>query len=85
MIDKEKHPVGWALLMYELEDAHEHLGKLIREMASNHEYGGGNFRIDLAHVYAHLNMAWHRRNSEEDLSDDDHEIADRFPSDLKPL
>ncbi|MFC0682538.1 hypothetical protein ACFFGH_32305 [Lysobacter korlensis] len=85
MIDKEKHPVGWALLMYELEDAHEHLGNLIRKMASDPAYGEGNFQVDLGHVYAHLNMAWHRRNTEEDLSDEELEIADRFPADLKPL
>ena len=29
MINQEKHPVGWALLMYELEDAQNHLAQLI--------------------------------------------------------
>src|SRR5690606_11589445 len=47
MISKDKDPVGWALLMYELEDAQEHLANLIAEMARDPEYGEENLRIDL--------------------------------------
>ena len=34
MINRDLHPAGWAALVYELEDAHEHLGQLIKAPAS---------------------------------------------------
>ena len=85
MIERDKHPVGWAMLMYELEDAHEHLGNLIRQIASDPGYGEEDFRVDLGHVYAHLNLAWHSRNVQEGLSDEEREVAVRFPTDLSPV
>lgn len=35
MISKEGAPVAWAALMYELEDAQEHLAALISIMSSD--------------------------------------------------
>jgi hypothetical protein len=32
MINLRDHPIGWAQMMFNLEDAHEHLGRLIQEM-----------------------------------------------------
>lgn len=32
MIDRGCSPVGWAMLMYELDDAHEHLGNLLKHL-----------------------------------------------------
>ena len=83
MINKSEHPVGWALLMYELTDAQEHLARLVADMDSDPDYGEGNLRVDLAHVYAHLNRAWHRREVEEDLPDGGFEAASQFPKDLE--
>lgn len=85
MIDKEKDPVGWAALMYELEDAHEHLGRLIAEMESDPDYDEVNFRIDLGHVYSHLNRAWHGRNDREGQLQPDWHAASQFPRDLEPI
>lgn len=85
MIDKEKDPVGWAALMYELEDAHEHLGRLIAEMESDPDYDEVNFRIDLGHVYSHLNRAWHGRNGGEGPLQSDWHAASQFPRDLEPI
>lgn len=85
MIDRDKHPIGWALLMQELDDAHEHLGDLITRMASDPDYGEDDFRVDLGHVYAHLNLAWHHRNIQEEMSDGERDVAVRFPSDLTPV
>jgi hypothetical protein len=39
------------MLMYELEDAQEHLTSLISKMSSEPDYDEVNFRIDLAHVF----------------------------------
>jgi hypothetical protein len=81
MISKEQNPVGWASLMYELEDALEHLGNLISEIENDPEYDEVNLRIDLGHVYSHLNRAWYLRNKAEGISWDD---ASKFPTDLEP-
>jgi hypothetical protein len=83
MINKQEHPVGWALLMYELEDAQEHLTKIIADMESDPDYGEGNFRVDLGHLYSHINRAWHRRDTEEDLPENGFEKASEFPTDIE--
>ena len=85
MINRQQHPIGWSFLLDELSDAHEHLGTLLKEIAENPEYGESELRIDLGHVFAHLNRAWYRRNVPEDFADWDWETASAFPSDLEPL
>lgn len=84
MISKEKNPIGWSMLMYELEDAKEHLSNLISEIESDSEYEEANLRIDLGHIYSHLNRAWHRRNKTEDISEAEWVEASQFPRDLSP-
>jgi hypothetical protein len=85
MINPTNDPVGWAMLMYELEDAHEHLGNLIKEMSSTPDYSEEEYRIDLGHVLAHLNRAWHRRLVHENMTDDEWEAAREYPDDLRPI
>lgn len=53
------------MLMYELDDAREALEKLVNEMKDDPEFSEEQFRIDLGHIYAHLNSAWHIRNGEK--------------------
>lgn len=88
MIDPQRDPLAWSMLMYELEDAHEHLGNLIREMKADEVA----FRIDLGHVYAHLNRAWNLRDKDDawhDASNPDwnteYDAARAFPTDLEPI
>lgn len=88
MIDPRRDPLAWSMLMYELEDAHEHLGNLIRDMKADEVA----FRIDLGHVYAHLNRAWNLRDKTDawhDSSnpgwDTEYEAARAFPTDLEPI
>jgi hypothetical protein len=38
MIDRNENPVQWALLIEELNGAHEHLGKLLSEMTTDTQY-----------------------------------------------
>jgi hypothetical protein len=83
MIDKKLQPVEWAAFMYELDDAREHLTKLIADLESTRDYGEDKLRIDLGHVYAHLNRAW--RSSAKPLVDEDWESASLFPDDLTPI
>lgn len=83
MIDKKLQPVEWSEFMYELEDAYEHLGKLIKDVEQVKDYDNTHFRIDLGHVYAHLNRAW--RRGVKPLADSDRDWASRFPDDLTPI
>lgn len=73
------------MLMYELEDAHEHLGALISQMNATDDFDEEDLRIQLAHVFSHLNRAWHRRDKTTDLNEDEWVAASQFPSDLDPL
>jgi hypothetical protein len=85
LINRTESPVGWALFVSELSDAHEHLGKLLAEIEGDAEYDEANLRIDLGHVMAHLNRAWVRRNVREDLGEAEWDAAREFPSDLQPI
>ena len=84
MINKEIAPVEWAALMYELEDAQEHLAALISNMNSDADFDEVNFRIELGHVFSHLNRAWHRRDKIEGLTEGEWLEASKFPTDLDP-
>lgn len=85
MISKESAPAAWGTLMCELEDAQEHLTNLISEMGSEADYDEVNLRIDLGHVYAHLNRAWHLRHLREDPDQEQWRRASQFPKDLDPI
>jgi len=85
MINKVDHSIGWAFLLDELEDAHEHLEALLKEIAEVPDYAEENLRIDLAHIFAHLNRAWYGRNVPEDMDDASWEKACAFPKDLDPI
>ena len=85
MIDRGRSPVGWAMLMYELDDAHEHLGNLLKHMAESPDFSEDDFRIELGHVCAHLNRAWFQRNVPGELPASEWEAATRFPTDLEPI
>lgn len=85
MINSNDHPVGWAMLIQELEDAHEHLGKLIGDLANEEGYSEREFRIDLSHVYAHINRGWRRRLMSDDFTAGEWDAAREFPDDLKPI
>jgi hypothetical protein len=85
MINRNEHPMGWSFLLDDLSDAHEHLGTLLKEISESSDYSEEELRIDLGHVYAHLNRAWFRRNVPEDFPDSEWDTATQFPSDLEPV
>lgn len=84
MISKEENPVEWAAFLYELEDAKEHLESLIKDIQTDPEYDENVLRIDLGHVYSHLNRAWQRQKLARDFSDEEWTAASQFPNDLPP-
>ena len=85
MINKVDHPVAWCLLCYELDDAREHIEKLLHVMSSDAEFDETEFRISLGHIAAHLNRAWNARDVEEELTEEQWDSFRRYPLDLEPI
>jgi hypothetical protein len=85
LINKKSAPLEWAGLMYELDDAQEHLAVLISEMNAAVDFDEVDLRIQLGHVFSHLNRAWHRRDKANGLNEEEWMAASRFPSDLNPI
>ncbi|MCZ2074302.1 MAG: hypothetical protein LC130_04810 [Bryobacterales bacterium] len=85
MINRNDDPVGWAMFVQELQDAHEHLANLLKDMKADTDYGEPELRVDLGHVYAHLNRAWRRRLVSSDFTDTEWEAAGEFPQDIEPI
>jgi hypothetical protein len=88
MIDSTSFPVQWALLLYELTDASLHLSSLAEQAASAGRIDEEDFRIQLAHVYAHTNRAWNARCDPrlvESPTEDEQDALRRFPTDVSPL
>jgi len=73
------------MLLYELDDAHEHLGNLIKAISSDPEYSEECYRVDLGHVLAHLNRAWLRRFKHENMTDQEWDDVKEYPADLRPI
>ena len=74
------------MLMYELTDAHEHLGELIAQINAAGEIDEPDFAVFLGHVFAHLNRAWHGRNdlNLDQLSQELFVERKQFPTNLQP-
>ena len=85
MISVNDAPVGWAMLMYDLNDAKEDLETLMVAMQNDPEFDEEYFRVWLGHIYWHLNRAWHRRNVADKLGDEEDAGWGQFPTDLAPL
>jgi hypothetical protein len=84
MISQAESPVAWAMFVYELADAQEALNDLMKELADG-AIDADEFRIDIGHVYAHLNRAWYRSKSSNDISDAEYDAATGFPADITPM
>jgi hypothetical protein len=85
MIDRNSHPVGWAMLLTALEDVQEHIADLVKELESTGDMDDAELSIHLGHVYAHLNRIWHARNEEEGIREDQWSEFSQFPKDVKPV
>jgi hypothetical protein len=85
MINRNENPVQWTLWLDELNEAHEHLGKLLEDLIADREYDESRLRIDSSHVMAHLNRSWARHNATSDLTDEESESSREYPQDLRPI
>ena len=57
-------------VLYNLIEAHKALGELIADVTSDPEYEYGNYVVDIAHVYHHLNTAWNARDATKAAADE---------------
>ncbi|MGB5536991.1 MAG: hypothetical protein WBN08_13930, partial [Thiogranum sp.] len=85
MISNAKEPVAWALLLTELDEAREHLEKLVNVMNHAGTIDDSEFAVYLGHVYAHLNRAWNSRNQNNEITEDQWPVFSQFPRDLDPV
>lgn len=51
------------MLLYELADAHDHLGALLAQMQAAGDIDERDFAVQMGHVFAHLSRAWHGRGT----------------------
>ena len=78
-----------ASIAYDLSDAKEDLDAIIDLFRPNEKVDEAEFRVRMAHLYYHLNLAWNKRN----LTDNELEITDgkglnrlaQFPLDITPM
>lgn len=84
MINIKSNPIEWSSLMYELEDAKEHLENLIMEMNKKGSIDEIDYKIQIGHVFAHLNRGWNSRNKIGEYDEKEREQFSSFPSDLEP-
>lgn len=85
MINKTENPVSWTLLLTELDEAREHLESLTNKMNETGSIDDSEFSVDLGHVYAHLNRAWHSRNQDAEITEEQWPVFSQFPKDIKPV
>jgi len=82
MLNKKSNPVEWTSLMYELEDAKEHLSNLIAELDSKQNLDEADLKIQMGHVYAHLNRVFNSRNHIGEISTKEFVEYSKFPVDI---
>jgi hypothetical protein len=85
MINQKNNYVEYAMLLTELDDAREHLQALVNHMKDSADFDEAHFAVDLGHVYAHLNRAWHARNQPSEMTSEQRDAFSEFPRDLKPV
>ena len=85
MINKNEDFVAWAMWIEQLNEAREHLQELIKTMVERADYEEADFRINLGHVYAHLNRARHSQNQTAEITEDQWTDFSKFPADLNPV
>lgn len=73
------------MLAYEIEDAIGHLQALGKSLTPGGSIEPEDYRIQVGHVYAHLNRAWYGRNRTGDQTPELFELESKFPSDLDPV
>lgn len=84
-MDKNENYLVWVQVVDELSEAKEHLDKVIKEITGEAQMLEDDLKVDLGHVYAHLNRTWHLRNSKEGVEKENWGEISKFRDDLEPV
>jgi len=72
-------------VLYNLKEAKEQITKTIYDLENNGEYDFSEFRVEMEHLYHHINTAWNAQNSTEkesyECSEENFQQWRKFPSD----
>ena len=70
-------------ILYNLKEAYAQISETIAEFESNSDYGFPEFKVEMEHIYHHLNTAWNAQNSTEqesnECSEENFQLWRRFP------
>ena len=55
-------------VLYNLKEALEQLTETIKGLENQNDYGLPEFKVEMEHLYHHLNTAWNAQNSTEQQS-----------------
>lgn len=73
-------------ILYNLKEALEQLSNTIRELETDKDYEYGDFRVDMEHLYHHVNTAWNAQNSSNqesrECSESNYNVWRQFPKDM---
>jgi len=76
-------------IIYNLKEALEQLSMTINELETDKEYEFGDYKVQMEHLYHHINTAWNARNSSEkesiECSEKNYEIWRQFPNDIEMI
>ena len=73
-------------VLFHLRETQDAIETALKEIEAEDDYDYGNFVVDMAHVYHHVNTAWNARDSSaaeaETCSEEDFNRWRQFPTDL---
>lgn len=76
-------------ILFHLKESEEAVRNLIADLERDPAYDIGNYRVDLSHIYHHINTAWNGRDTSaqevDECSDDNFNKWRQFPEDLDML
>lgn len=72
------------IVLFHLREAAEQLDKTIQTLVGETDYGAEELRVEMSHLYHHLNTAWNGRDQTDaqfqECTDEDFERFRKFPS-----
>ena len=74
-------------ILFHLKEAREAIEQLASDLESAADYGFDEYRVNMQHVYHHLNTAWNGRNADEARASasaqEDFDAWRQFPKDME--
>lgn len=88
-LDGKAHAMNKPHILFHLTEAREAIQELIEELKSDQEYEFGNYRVEMGHLYHHVNSAWNGRDASKEAVDvcsqEDFHRWCQFPTDIELL